>query len=94
MVIVTANIETVSDLFHKNSHDPLLINSDLLKFSSIKLPRTKAKMRGGIYEVAVIAIAFDLDPNFVAFHYIIRLLMILFTVPVILKFIKKTNLKY
>ena len=33
---------------------------------------------GGIYEVAVIAIAFDLDPNFVAFHHIIRLLMILF----------------
>ena len=33
---------------------------------------------GGIYEVAVIAIAFDLDPDFVAFHHIIRLLMILF----------------
>ena len=32
---------------------------------------------GGIYEVAVIAIAFDLDPNFVAFHHIIRLLIIL-----------------
>ena len=49
---------------------------------------------GGIYEVAVIAIAFDLDPNFVAFHHIIRLLMILFTIPVILKLIKKTNPKY
>jgi len=49
---------------------------------------------GGIYEVAVIAIAFDLDPNFVAFHHIIRLLMILFTVPVILKLIKKTNPKH
>jgi membrane AbrB-like protein len=44
---------------------------------------------GGIYEVAVIAIAFDLDPNFVAFHHIIRLLMILFTIPVILKIIKR-----
>ncbi len=44
---------------------------------------------GGIYEVAVIAIAFDLDPNFVAFHHIIRLLMILFTVPVILRLIDK-----
>ena len=44
---------------------------------------------GGIYEVAVIAIAFDLDPNFVAFHHIIRLLMILFTVPLILKIIDK-----
>ena len=29
---------------------------------------------GGIYEVAVIAIAFDLEPDFVAFHHIIRLL--------------------
>ncbi|MDC1250770.1 AbrB family transcriptional regulator [Pelagibacteraceae bacterium] len=47
---------------------------------------------GGIYEVAVIAIAFDLDPNFVAFHHIIRLLMILFTVPIILRIIgKKLN---
>ena len=47
---------------------------------------------GGIYEVAVIAIAFDLDPNFAAFHHIIRLLMILFTVPIILKIIgKKLN---
>ena len=44
---------------------------------------------GGIYEVAVIAIAFDLEPDFVAFHHIIRLLMILFVVPIILKLIRK-----
>ena len=44
---------------------------------------------GGIYEVAVIAIAFDLDPEFVSFHHIIRLLMILFIVPIILKLINK-----
>ena len=44
---------------------------------------------GGIYEVAVIAIYFDLDPEFVSFHHIIRLLMILFVVPIILKFISK-----
>ena len=44
---------------------------------------------GGIYEVAVIAIAFDLDPDFVAFHHIIRLLFILFTVPIFLKILKK-----
>ena len=49
---------------------------------------------GGIYEVAVIAIAYDLEPDFVAFHHIIRLLMILFVVPVILKLIKKTNPKH
>jgi uncharacterized protein len=44
---------------------------------------------GGIYEVAVIAIFFNLDPEFVAFHHIIRLLMILFIVPLILKLIQK-----
>ena len=44
---------------------------------------------GGIYEVAVIAIFFDLDPEFVSFHHIIRLLMILFIVPFVLKIIKK-----
>ena len=44
---------------------------------------------GGIYEVAVIAIFFDLDPEFVSFHHIIRLLMILFTVPIILKILKR-----
>ena len=44
---------------------------------------------GGIYEVAVIAIAFELEPDFVAFHHIIRLLFILFMVPVILKISNK-----
>ena len=44
---------------------------------------------GGIYEVAVIAIAFDLDPEFVSFHHIIRLLMILFTVPIMVKVLNK-----
>ena len=44
---------------------------------------------GGIYEVAVIAIFFNLDPEFVSFHHIIRLLMILFVVPIMLKFIYK-----
>ncbi len=44
---------------------------------------------GGIYEVAVIAIFFDLDPEFVSFHHIIRLLMILFIVPLILKIVRK-----
>ena len=46
---------------------------------------------GGIYEVVVIAIFFDLDPEFVSFHHIIRLLMILFIVPLILKFIEKKH---
>ena len=47
---------------------------------------------GGIYEVAVIAIFFDLDPEFVSFHHIIRLLMILFIVPIMLKIIPKKSL--
>ena len=46
---------------------------------------------GGIYEVAVIAIAFELEPDFVSFHHIIRLLFILFTIPVILKIINKVK---
>ena len=46
---------------------------------------------GGIYEVAVIAIFFDLDPEFVSFHHIIRLLMILFVVPVILRFVYRNK---
>ena len=46
--------------------------------------------RAGIYEVAVIAIFFDLDPEFVSFHHIIRLLIILFVVPIMLKLMKKT----
>ena len=47
---------------------------------------------GGIYEVAVIAIFFDLDPEFVAFHHIIRLLLILLIVPIILSLNKKNYL--
>ena len=44
---------------------------------------------GGIYEVAVIAIYFDLDPEFVSFHHIIRLLIILFIVPIFVRSLKK-----
>ncbi len=48
---------------------------------------------GGIYEVAVIAIAFDLEPDFVTFHHIIRVLFILFIVPVVIKLKEKTKIK-
>ena len=44
---------------------------------------------GGIYEVAVIAIFFNLDPEFVSFHHIIRLLIILFVVPIFVKISKR-----
>ena len=43
---------------------------------------------GGIYEVAVIAIFFNLDPEFVSFHHIIRLLIILFVVPIFVRMSK------
>ncbi len=43
---------------------------------------------GGIYEVAVIAIYFNLDPEFVSFHHIIRLLIILFIVPIFVRGLK------
>ena len=45
---VVSKIHNVRVLSHKNSHDPLLNNKDLLKFSSINPPRTKAKISGGI----------------------------------------------
>ena len=40
-------------------------------------------------EEVVITIQFDLDPNFVVFHHIIRLLFILFAVSFILKLLNK-----
>ena len=46
---------------------------------------------GGIYEVAVIAIYFNLDPEFVAFHHIIRLMLILLIVPIVLKIFEKVK---
>ena len=41
-------IHAVRVLSHKNSQDPLLKSKDLLKFSSIRPPRTNAKINGGI----------------------------------------------
>ena len=43
IAIVKPNIQAVRGLPHKNSQDPSLSNSDLLKFSSIKPPSTNAK---------------------------------------------------
>ena len=48
MKIVVSNIHNVKVLSHKNSQDPLLSNNDLLKFSSINPPNTKARISGGI----------------------------------------------
>jgi hypothetical protein len=38
----------VNGLSHRKLNDPSLINNDLLKFSSIIPPKTKAKINGGI----------------------------------------------
>ena len=41
-------IQTVNGLSQRKDHEPSLINSDLLRFSSINPPSTKAKIKGGI----------------------------------------------
>ena len=46
--IVKISIEVVNGLPHRKLKDPSLINNDLLKFSSIKPPKTNASIRGGI----------------------------------------------
>ena len=49
----------VKGLSHKKDHDPSLIKRDLLKFSSISPPKTKAKIKGGIgksYNLKTVAI--------------------------------------
>ena len=38
----------VKGLLHRKSHEPSLIRSDLLKFSSINPPNPKARINGGI----------------------------------------------
>ena len=55
---MTDNMQIVSGLSHKKLQDPSLINNDLLKFSSIKPPKTKARIRGGIgksYNLKIVA---------------------------------------
>ena len=41
-------MHNVKGLSQRKAQDPSLIKSDLLKFSSIKPPNTKAKIKGGI----------------------------------------------
>ena len=59
MKIIVNIIIIVKGLSHKKDQDPSLINNDRLKFSSIKPPKTKAKIRGGIgksYNLKIVAI--------------------------------------
>ena len=46
--IVPPKIIAVSGLSQRKLNEPSLINNDLLKFSSINPPSTKAKIKGGI----------------------------------------------
>ena len=48
----------VKGLSHRNVQEPSLIKRDLLKFSSIKPPKTKANIKGGIgksYNLKIVA---------------------------------------
>ena len=52
-------MHNVNGLFQRNSQDPSLIKSDLLRFSSIKPPSTNANIKGGIgksYNLKIVAI--------------------------------------
>ena len=44
---------------------------------------------GGLHEVVVISVAYDIDPLFVTYHHFLRVFFIIFSVPFILKFLKK-----
>ena len=48
IAIITIIIDTVNGLLQRKLQEPSLINNDLLKFSSINPPKTKAKIKGGI----------------------------------------------
>tara|TARA_Y100001958_G_C20662952_1_gene185736 strand:+ start:284 stop:493 length:210 start_codon:yes stop_codon:yes gene_type:complete len=51
-------MKIVSGLLQRNDQDPSLIKSDLLKFSSINPPSTKARIKGGIgksYSLNIVA---------------------------------------
>ena len=44
---------------------------------------------GGLHEVVVISVAYDIDPLFVTYHHFLRVFFIIFSVPFILKFLRK-----
>ena len=58
MLSIVIIMHNVKGLSQRKAHDPSLIKSDLLKFSSIKPPNTKANIRGGIgksYSLKIVA---------------------------------------
>ena len=44
---------------------------------------------GGLHEMVVISVAYNIDPLFVSYHHFLRIFFIIFTIPFILKIIKR-----
>ena len=44
---------------------------------------------GGLHEMVVISIAYNIDPLFVTYHHFLRIFLIIFSIPFILKFFSK-----
>lgn len=44
---------------------------------------------GGIHEMIVISIAYNIDPLFVSYHHFLRLFIIIFSIPILIKFLEK-----
>lgn len=45
---------------------------------------------GGLHEMVVISVAYNIDPLFVTYHHFLRIFFIIFSIPFILKIIKRT----
>ncbi len=44
---------------------------------------------GGLHEMVVISVAYNIDPLFVSYHHFLRIFFIIFAIPFILKIIKR-----
>jgi uncharacterized membrane protein AbrB (regulator of aidB expression) len=44
---------------------------------------------GGLHEMVVISIAYNIDPLFVTYHHFLRIFLIIFSIPFILKYFSK-----
>ncbi|GEN22693.1 AbrB family transcriptional regulator [Halomonas cupida] len=46
---------------------------------------------GGIGEMAIVALALDLDPVFVAFHHLLRMVLLMFAAPLVARWIQRSQ---
>ena len=44
---------------------------------------------GGIHEMIVISVAYNIDPLFVSYHHFLRLFVIIFAIPILIKIFLK-----